>query len=54
MVAEKAPTDTEKTTLDTKEAKHEAEEAKHSPEEAKVKLLKTKKNSEEAKPKFKI
>ena len=54
MEAKKAPTDTEKTTLETEEAKHDAEEAKHSAEEAKVKLLKPKKDSEEAIAKFKI
>ena len=43
-----------KTTLETKEAKHDAKESKHSAEEAKIKLLKTKKDSEEAIPKFKI
>ena len=48
MEAEKGPTDTEETILDTKEAKHDAEEAKHSAEEAKFKLLKTKKDFEEA------
>ena len=54
MEAKKAPTDTEKTTLETEEAKHDAEEAKHSAEEAKVKLLKPKKDSEEAIAKFNI
>ena len=40
--------------LETKEAKHYAEEAKYSAEEAMDKLLKTKKDSEEAIAKFKL
>ena len=52
--AEKAPTNTEKATLETEEDKNYAEEAKHSAEEAKVILLKTQKDYEEAKAKFKL
>ena len=51
--AKKAPTDTEKATLETEEAKYYAEEAQHSAEDAKVILFETKKDYEEARPKFK-
>ena len=51
---EKAPTDTKKATLETEEAKYYAEEAQHSAENAKVILFKTKKDYEEARPKFKL
>ena len=50
----KAPTDTEKATLETEEAKQYAEEAQHSAQDAKVILFKTKKDYEEARPKFKL
>ena len=53
MEAKKAPTDADKTTLDIEEANYDAKEAKQSAVEAKVKLLKTKKDSEEAIPKLK-